>query len=1230
MRRIASILFLLLMSPIIVGAVSSPRVVPQQQVVVTQDPTLNLTSDMFGLHSPLSLGLQYSETFGAIFQGRFTQSIFKHNAISIGAEYGANQRRIDATAARALTHHQRVKVTAENLAQNIDFNFASGKTGEWVNQPAYGLTYQYLISNKLVQDLNLNAMYSRAISETLRDKNYVNASSTTVTNLRHVAGATDMGASAGVDVRPLPSTLIGLQLNYDNVNYNARYSDNDAKNASGLGATVSLNQLLSKRVKLQLLASNRKPYDDYKVGVSWLVPSAAGSQLEVVLSGDRLIAQTGTNNDTQASLNLNYSLDGDTKTAPALYNLSTQDAPGDLSDWTGQPAVHMDQVLAVRDEATVAAPVSLIPPLLTTKKKAPGVSDAPYVNPNFPQPVPTQKAKQGEAFRYSTQALNYDDLTSSKGMFFDPNSALNSTTFNTNAINNGILKNSGLTAVYDKGANTFSITGTPATDNMEYNVAVKASNFAGESADAIVIPIEIGTPTPPTITVHPIDHFTVNAALPATDIADITAGSGTISSVTINDHATWSAHGLTATVVSVNATTDKIMLSGTPTDATFSEETLKLDATNTAGLPVSNNFYLNIAGAPVWKQDATISTPFEAGTTITPVGLTALDLFSNPTKSGNLSYEVALQPTGFHLTVDGTELKGSLDNTIATGDYAIDISGTNTIGTSVKAATIHVSVTAATDPTITINPIDHVTVGTALPATDIADITAGSGTISSVTIDDNATWSAHGLTATVVSVDVTTDKIMLSGTPTDATFAEETLTIAATNSTSKTNSQPFQLNVAGRPLWKQNATITNAWVPGENISAIDLSALDLFQNPLKSGDLSYSIKSQPNGFHLSISGAQLTGNLDANVAAGTYHVEILGNNNDGTSVDPAHQTTEKAATLTVTASATVAPTITVHPIDHLTVNTALPATDIADIIAGSGDVSNITIAGKATWVEHGLTATVDQVSPKTAKVMLTGTPTEATLSEETLAIAATNTADKSNSQNFALDIAGAPVWYQDAKISTPFQAGTTIDPKKPVDLPALFSNPTKSGNLSYEVTSQPTGFHLTFDGIKLEGSFDKTIKTGDYAIDISGTNTIGTSVKVAVLTVTVNAVSVTQHIQCPTVEEINANIPDGGGPVTVRVTDQKENHYDFSAPFVGKKTRFDHLQSARYDFPAAKNLYCNYILTSGAQLPLTATSVPVSGATHAGFDHPTSSTSNFCSATDSDLWCGYHYDYDKS
>jgi len=1028
MKRIVPILFFLLISPIIVGAVSNQQAVLQQQNVAIQDPTLNLTSDMFGLHGPLSIGLQYSETFGAIFQGRFTQSIFKHNAISIGAEYGANQRRIDATAARALTNNQRLKVTAENLAQNIDFNFASGTTSEWVNQPGYGLTYQYLIANKLVQDLNLNATYSRAIGETLRNKNYVNASSTAVTNLRHIAGATDVGASAGVDLQPLPSTLIGLQLNYDNVNYNARYSDNDAKNASGLGATISLNQLLSRRVKLQLLASNRKPYDDYKAGVSWLMSSAPGSQLEVVLSSDRLIAQTGTNNDTQVGLNLNYSWGGDTKTAPALYRLSTQDTLGDLSDWTGQPAVHMDQVLAVRDEATIAAPVSLMPPLLFAKKKTQSSPDAPYVNPNFPQPVPIQPATQGHAFTYSMQALNYD-LTSPDGMFFDPNSALDSTVFNTDSINNGVLNNSGLTATYNKNANTFSITGTPVTNNMEYDVAVKAGNFAGESADSIIVPIRVGTAAPPTMTVYPIDHLTVGTALPATDIADITAGSGDINTVTIDDQVTWTEHGLTATVNKTSDTTAKIMLSGTPTDATFAEETLKLDATNTAGLPVSKNFDLNIAGAPVWKQDATISTPFVAGSTITPVDLTALDLFNNPTKSGNLNYEVQSQPTGFHLTVDGTELKGRLDNTIATGDYTIEISGTNTIGASVKAATIHVSVTAATAPTITVNSIDHLTVGTAVPAAeqDIADITAGSGTISSVTINNNANWSAHGLTATIVSVNATTDKIMLTGTPTDATFAEETLTIAATNSTSKTTSQPFQLNVAGRPVWKQDATIANAFVPGENISAIDLSALDLFQNPLKSGALSYSIKSQPNGFHLSISGAQLTGNLNANVAAGTYHVEILGHNNDGTSVDPAHQTTEKAA----------------------------------------------------------------------------------------------------------------------------------------------------------------------------------------------------------VLTVTVSAGSATQHIRCPSVDEINAHIPTQIGPMSVDVTDQRGNTYIFSAPTVAPTTRFQSLQNARYNYPAIKSMYCFYYVRTGTspnQLALIATNMPVSGATNAGFDHPYPSAPNNCEANGSDPWCAYHYD----
>ena len=66
-------------------------------------------------------------------------------------------------------------------------------------------------------------------------------------NFRRIAGGTDKSASAGVDLAPSSSTAVGLTLNYDDVHYNTKYQNN--QDLSGLGATVSLQQLITHRLK---------------------------------------------------------------------------------------------------------------------------------------------------------------------------------------------------------------------------------------------------------------------------------------------------------------------------------------------------------------------------------------------------------------------------------------------------------------------------------------------------------------------------------------------------------------------------------------------------------------------------------------------------------------------------------------------------------------------------------------------------------------------------------------------------------------------------------------------------------------------------------------------------------------------------------------------------------------------------------------------------------------------
>ncbi|MBU1628598.1 MAG: hypothetical protein KKH06_00720, partial [Gammaproteobacteria bacterium] len=163
------------------------------------------------------------------------------------------------------------------------------------------------------------------------------------------AGGSDEAMSFGVDLLPTQMTRLGLQMDYDNLRYDMRYEKNS--NTSGLGGTITLDQIVARRLKFSLLASDRKPYQEYQAGIKWLADNAPGNVLEIGLSGTHIAGSHGIDNDNRVDLDLTYSWDSDTMGDFTYYGSFGEDnSQQALRSWTAAPAVHMEQVLAVRDE----------------------------------------------------------------------------------------------------------------------------------------------------------------------------------------------------------------------------------------------------------------------------------------------------------------------------------------------------------------------------------------------------------------------------------------------------------------------------------------------------------------------------------------------------------------------------------------------------------------------------------------------------------------------------------------------------------------------------------------------------------------------------------------------------------------------------------------------------------------------------------------------------------------
>ena len=352
LKKIFSTISIIVLSLLLMGSFVNPTTDLTQPKLAQENQELNLSSSDLDLKGPLSLRAIYSDELGYMLSGQYAQMLGSKNALSLLLETGKKAHRVNATLGHILSLHQRLKLTGEYLTEQKSFEFYSGKEAKWIGQYAYGLGYQYLFSKGLLNDINITTYYSKAQNKTLSAKEYIDEG-LRYRDYRHIAGGADRSISLGLDVHPFKNTLLGLEASYDNVSYDTLYEH--GQDERGLGATLSLHQLLSKKVKLELLASDRKPYQSYGVGVHWLLKSNPGSKLELGLEGKRIIGANSLSNDSQLDIDIGYEWGGVGLGHPSSYMLSNDLCDeswqsSSLLDWVSKPAVYMDQVLAVKDE----------------------------------------------------------------------------------------------------------------------------------------------------------------------------------------------------------------------------------------------------------------------------------------------------------------------------------------------------------------------------------------------------------------------------------------------------------------------------------------------------------------------------------------------------------------------------------------------------------------------------------------------------------------------------------------------------------------------------------------------------------------------------------------------------------------------------------------------------------------------------------------------------------------
>lgn len=295
---------------------------------------------------------------GPTAQAGYTGVIDASSALSVGAEYGANNYRFDGTVGYILSPNTRTKVSAEYIAQDLTYAFFSGNRSEWMNQFAVGADYQYDFSTALKPSIDIQGFYAHVANQNIGITNgtyFCNLCQVqnTFSDNRHLAGSNNWGISPGLFVSPRNGTKAGLSLNYDYVHYAKIFSP--LIRVTGFGCTATIYQNITKNIELDLAGGVRQPYNDYTASLVWSNVPDMG-HWAIGLDGEYTSGKHTLPSSYNAGLSLNYFFDQRTE-APATTgkDVKGEAAPrvpvnDGLLAYTNRPAVRMPQVMAVVDE----------------------------------------------------------------------------------------------------------------------------------------------------------------------------------------------------------------------------------------------------------------------------------------------------------------------------------------------------------------------------------------------------------------------------------------------------------------------------------------------------------------------------------------------------------------------------------------------------------------------------------------------------------------------------------------------------------------------------------------------------------------------------------------------------------------------------------------------------------------------------------------------------------------
>lgn len=388
-------------------------------------------------------GNQPKTFLGPILQLSREDTLTENTGFSLLGEAGPRNFRAGGTFGWATTAHQRFKVSAEYLWQDITYTFFSGNTDQWVSQGALGLAYQADVpqDQRFQTQFNLSGFLSHAPSKNLSSETgtylYNNAISNYI-DLRRIAGSNAGGISPGFSVQPWEGGKLNLNANYDNVRYDTIYTKN--QDAKGMGGTIRLSQALVHNFDINAMASVRAPFNQYEGGLGWTTDTALG-EWRIGLGSDYIIGKNTLPSTYSLTLSADY-----LPNQPQPRSTRAKLRAWRFIDWLAKPAVYLPQVLAIADERVTNCDN---PPMLLSiiGDNIPPGSDIGFVGP-FNVDLPS--FFQGDNLIYT---VNYNGQPNNGSVIISNNTTL----IGNNNYPSGQYTNISVTAHNDCGAVTSNL-----------------------------------------------------------------------------------------------------------------------------------------------------------------------------------------------------------------------------------------------------------------------------------------------------------------------------------------------------------------------------------------------------------------------------------------------------------------------------------------------------------------------------------------------------------------------------------------------------------------------------------------------------------------------------------------------------------------------------------------------------------------------------------------------------